>query len=234
MHQITSTQLLAFARKVAGRSFLTLPRPKPFVVDVIDDQIVFYPGSGQRFWLEIDEYVPLFNQHNSLRPGDYPKRLWTNSYFVSLVDALLNGTKPFAPTSTDLSEREKPEPPSPRLDAKVRRLRLIKNLPLPAGHNAPKRIKVTTIQIARDPAVKAWVLKASEGICGCCQQPAPFKDDDGLPFLEVHHVRQLKDGGTDTINNAVALCPNCHRACHYSKTRRTLGSQLYRRFSRLK
>lgn len=234
MHRITATQLLAFAKKTAGESFLTLSRPRPFVVDVIDDQIVFYPESRQPFWLDIDEYVRLFNQHNSFRPGDYPKKLWTNSYFVSLVDALLNGTKPFASASADPLESEKPELPSPELDAKVRRLRLIKNLPPPTGQKAPKRIKVTTIQIARDPAVKAWVLKVSEGICGCCLEPAPFKDDDDLPFLEVHHVRQLKDGGADTINNAVALCPNCHRACHYSKGRRKLVAQLYRRYPRLK
>lgn len=233
LHSITAGQLLAFAKKVSGRSYQTLSRSRPFVVDVIDDQVVFYPESGQPFWLEIDEYVRLFNQHNSLIPGDYPKKLWTNSYFVSLVDALLNGTKPVAPSSTQ-SEDEKPEPPSSELETKVRRLRLRKNLPPPAGHKSPKKINVTSIQIARDPGVKAWVLAVSEGKCGCCLQPAPFKDDDGLPFLEVHHVRQLKDGGPDSIDNAVALCPNCHRACHHSKLRRKLVAELYRRFPRLK
>jgi hypothetical protein len=234
LHHLTSGQLLAFAKKVAGKNFLTLSQSRPFVVDVVDDQVVFYPESGQPFWLEIDEYVRLFNQHNSLRPGEYPKKLWTNSYFVSLVDALLNGTKPVAPSSSAPSEDEMPEPPSPELEAKVLRFRLRKNLRPPAGHKSPRRIKVTSIQIVRDPAVKAWVLAVSEGKCSCCLQSAPFKDDDGLPFLEVHHVRQLKDGGPDSIDNAVALCPNCHRACHHSKFRQKLVAELYRRFPRLK
>ncbi|WP_409033890.1 HNH endonuclease [Pseudomonas sp. JUb42] len=25
----------------------------------------------------------------------------------------------------------------------------------------------------------------------------------------------IADGGLDTLENAVALCPNCHRASHY-------------------
>jgi 5-methylcytosine-specific restriction enzyme A len=40
---------------------------------------------------------------------------------------------------------------------------------------------------------------------------------DGTPFLEVHHLRTLADGGSDRVSNAVALCPNCHRQMHYGK-----------------
>jgi 5-methylcytosine-specific restriction protein A len=25
----------------------------------------------------------------------------------------------------------------------------------------------------------------------------------------------LSEGGGDTVDNAVALCPNCHRECHH-------------------
>lgn len=35
-----------------------------------------------------------------------------------------------------------------------------------------------------------------------------------IPFLEVHHVKWLAKGGSDTVNNVVALCPNCHRKMH--------------------
>jgi 5-methylcytosine-specific restriction protein A len=34
------------------------------------------------------------------------------------------------------------------------------------------------------------------------------------PFLEEHHIEWLSKGGEDTIDNAVALCPNCHRKMH--------------------
>ena len=44
--------------------------------------------------------------------------------------------------------------------------------------------------------------------------PAPFKKRNGEPFLEVHHVMWLSEGGSDSIENTVALCPNCHRKVH--------------------
>ena len=34
-------------------------------------------------------------------------------------------------------------------------------------------------------------------------------------FLEVHHIKWLSNGGEDSVENALALCPNCHRQAHY-------------------
>ena len=36
----------------------------------------------------------------------------------------------------------------------------------------------------------------------------------GDPYLETHHIEWLSKGGEDTIDNTVALCPNCHRRMH--------------------
>ena len=44
--------------------------------------------------------------------------------------------------------------------------------------------------------------------------PAPFSDKNGEPYLESHHVEWLSKGGEDSIDNVVALCPNCHRKMH--------------------
>ncbi|MFX5176317.1 HNH endonuclease, partial [Acinetobacter baumannii] len=52
--------------------------------------------------------------------------------------------------------------------------------------------------------------------CECCGSLAPFsRRRDGSPYLEVHHKRPLSKGGDDTVENAVALCPNCHRFEHH-------------------
>jgi 5-methylcytosine-specific restriction enzyme A len=68
----------------------------------------------------------------------------------------------------------------------------------------------------RNPDVVAEVLSNAKGICQTCNKPAPFfKKSNGEPFLEVHHVVRLADGGVDTVANAVAVCPNCHRCAHY-------------------
>lgn len=66
----------------------------------------------------------------------------------------------------------------------------------------------------RDPYLKEIVKRIAEGKCQYCSQDAPFKDKNNKPYLEEHHVKQLADGGNDTIDNVVAICPNCHRKIH--------------------
>ena len=85
-----------------------------------------------------------------------------------------------------------------------------------AGKKIPEQREVRTYQYQRDLKVAAFALKKSNGICGDCRKRAPFKSNKtGLPYFEVHHVKMLKDGGSDTTDNVIALCPNCHRKRHY-------------------
>ena len=78
-----------------------------------------------------------------------------------------------------------------------------------------------------------WWLRDAEGICEACENEAPFKKSDGSFYLEVHHLRRLADGGSDTIANAVAACPNCHRELHYGVFRDELLARIYKRVARL-
>ncbi len=78
------------------------------------------------------------------------------------------------------------------------------------------RISTTQVNVfARDAAVREYALRRANGICQLCGNEAPFKKEDGTPYLESHHIIWLKDGGEDSIENTVALCPNCHRKMHY-------------------
>ena len=80
----------------------------------------------------------------------------------------------------------------------------------------PDRIELLSTGFRRNPDVIVEVLHRANGVCEECDQPAPFiRKSDGTPFLEVHHWIPLSEGGEDTINNAGALCPNCHRGAHF-------------------
>ncbi|MGF6777820.1 HNH endonuclease [Paraburkholderia sp. GAS334] len=80
----------------------------------------------------------------------------------------------------------------------------------------PKRITVISEAYVRNPDVVAEVLERAKGVCEQCAKPAPFiRRSDHTPFLEVHHRVRLADGGSDSIENAIALCPNCHRELHF-------------------
>jgi 5-methylcytosine-specific restriction protein A len=77
-------------------------------------------------------------------------------------------------------------------------------------------IEVKRINVARRAeAIRAYALARAQGTCESCKVQAPFKSKEG-PFLEVHHVFRLGDGGPDHPDRVIALCPNCHRRAHYS------------------
>jgi len=108
-----------------------------------------------------------------------------------------------------------------------------KQFPLPKGNHEPEPVTVSVTQYPRDPSIKAWVLKKANGTCECCGEPAPFKGPDGFPYLEVHHVRKLAERGADTLENTVAVCPNCHRELHYGERAKELVETLYVKIARL-
>lgn len=80
----------------------------------------------------------------------------------------------------------------------------------------PQAILVLSTDYKRNPDVVAEVLERAVGICGGCGSKAPFdRKSDNTPYLEVHHRLPLAKGGDDTVENAIALCPNCHRKAHF-------------------
>jgi 5-methylcytosine-specific restriction endonuclease McrA len=80
----------------------------------------------------------------------------------------------------------------------------------------PQSQMVVSKVYKRNPDVVIEVLDRANGTCEECQQPAPFiRKSDGSPYLEVHHKIPLSLGGEDSVNNAEALCPNCHKRKHF-------------------
>jgi 5-methylcytosine-specific restriction protein A len=80
----------------------------------------------------------------------------------------------------------------------------------------PEKIQVVSVGFKRNPNVIVAVLRRAKGYCEKCGKKAPFnRRSDGSPFLEVHHWTPLSLGGEDTVGNAAALCPNCHRKEHH-------------------
>ena len=66
----------------------------------------------------------------------------------------------------------------------------------------------------RDSYISEYAKRRANGKCQLCGQNAPFNDKKGNPYLESHHIVWLSKGGMDSIENTVALCPNCHRKMH--------------------
>lgn len=95
-------------------------------------------------------------------------------------------------------------------DKQGRRKRLAK------AKRIPVQSVVAQFVFHRNPDVVAEVLDRAAGFCEICKKKAPFlRASNGSPYLEVHHKKTLAEGGEDTVKNAVAACPNCHRRAHH-------------------
>lgn len=87
---------------------------------------------------------------------------------------------------------------------------------LAVATRVPERMQVISLGFRRNADVIVAVLIRANGLCESCFEKAPFlRRSDGSPYLEVHHRVPLSHGGEDTVENAAALCPNCHRKAHF-------------------
>jgi hypothetical protein len=125
-----------------------------------------------------------------------------------------------------------PTADSDELEKRVAALLNVPNLEKPEGVNHPERREQKLSVHERDPKVKAWIIKNANGKCECCGVDGFIKEDGNI-FLEVHHLRLLAENGSDTLQNAVALCANCHRKLHYAKNKEEMRKGLIKKIDRL-
>lgn len=87
---------------------------------------------------------------------------------------------------------------------------------LKESNPTPRQVQVISKAYIRNADVIAEVLHRAAGKCEECGKDAPFIRASNLtPYLEVHHIIPLSENGEDTVANAIALCPNCHREAHF-------------------
>lgn len=82
------------------------------------------------------------------------------------------------------------------------------------------------IRRQRRADIREYVLKRANGFCELTGAPAPFLKMDGSPYLEVHHIRKLSDGGIDHPVNCAAITPNSHREIHFGSDGKELDDML--------
>ena len=78
----------------------------------------------------------------------------------------------------------------------------------------PSRRYTISQTYERNPYVTEFAKRRANGVCELCNQVAPFTNKQNEPYLETHHIEWLSNGGSDTIENTIALCPNCHKKMH--------------------
>jgi 5-methylcytosine-specific restriction protein A len=106
--------------------------------------------------------------------------------------------------------------PLPALDISLS-LDDLRNKALADSASTREPVERQTFYRQRSQWIRLYALRRANGQCEGCGIPAPFMTSDGQPYLEVHHIRRLSDGGPDHPQWVVAICPNCHRRAHYAE-----------------
>lgn len=140
----------------------------------------------------------------------YESAVGTNMRALRSVVDEMRKTAPPLPLAAHSRTFDEAVRESLELSSTTRQARLAK------APKKPVKVAVASYVYTRNPDVVAEVLLRAAGVCECCGKPAPFmRKKDGTPYLEVHHKQQLAEDGDDTVENAIAVCPNCHRQKHY-------------------
>lgn len=80
----------------------------------------------------------------------------------------------------------------------------------------PNKQEYVRETFARD---RGWVYEAKEKFGHYCLHPNcnnTFNKQDGLPYIEVHHIIPLYEGGEDAIWNLVVVCAHHHKMAHFA------------------
>jgi 5-methylcytosine-specific restriction protein A len=155
---------------------------------------------------ETYEEIPVSRMANHWRDG---VRLLTETAYSSICEAA-GSPRPRKKVELSLNGEIESKSGLTSLELKNR---------LSKAPKKPNRILTTSIAFVRNADVVIAALRRASGHCELCLKAAPFSRPNGIPFLEVHHIVPLSEDGDDTIENAAALCPNCHRECHFGDDR---------------
>ena len=60
------------------------------------------------------------------------------------------------------------------------------------------------------------IHRRAQNKCEFCECQT-FEKKNGEMYFEIHHIVHYSDGGENSSQNCVLLCPNCHRKIHFAK-----------------
>lgn len=97
------------------------------------------------------------------------------------------------------------------MDATIDKASLLKKA---LEYKAPKDTKVAPIRVIRieNRLQKKRIASIENWSCQICGWSMQWKNEKGktMKIIEVDHIIEKANGGTEEANNLWTLCPNCH------------------------
>lgn len=219
-------------------STTSIPQRKGSVVEDLAQKL---GRSHTSIYSKLQNYVfldPRSSKSGYKNGGKSDKKIWKEFFDSSSGNLHINDvdSKQLIFTHSSVSSDKSNEQVD---NDEVGRLEKIGLQPLLANYERSKRrghqtkpSKVKNSSFVRDPLVVAITRLRADYKCevnGCDHEV--FMKPDETPYVEVHHLHQLKDGGPDTIDNTICLCLSHHREIHYGKDCERLENELRKKRS---
>lgn len=215
MNVLNRDKIIEFAQQLEGKNLQT-KTGKNFSVEVSDSALIFTPESSNKprrlSKKNLDTAIQRFSRYSSFSPTLYRPGGLTATYYLPLFKLFLEGAgaSRLSTWIDDEAEFEKQRQASAKLSEAARLKRIA------TSQQQPETYYVLTKAYKRNQHVVEQKLFEARGVCQGCGNEAPFERRiDQQPYLEVHHRVPLSENGTDSLENTIALCPNCHREAHY-------------------
>ena len=92
-------------------------------------------------------------------------------------------------------------------------------------HQGEQIAQTDSSSYIRQRHIRDAALERAEGKCEYCNAPG-FLTTGNYLYLETHHVVPLSEGGDDTLDNVISLCPNDHKLAHFGINTDTMRLKL--------
>ncbi len=208
---ISVNDVIRFANEHAGEPLTTLAQNKHFTIRPGKTGIRYELPNGSNWPINpdlIQEYLDVYNKRapeERTKTASYPLKWRERSYMVSILFQITSKCR----------------------NAKRGKADGLNDLDVPVGNDTPDRASSVSFTVIRDPEVRYYVIKKAEGRCEYCKKEG-FLMQNGLRYLEAHHIISLAHQGKDTVKNVIALCPEHHREAHYGAEAEALEKDFLR------
>lgn len=89
------------------------------------------------------------------------------------------------------------------------RLNVLEEKITKSEQNQTEYVELKGKRIKRNQLIVAYIKEKAGYKCQACG--FSFTKKDGSKYVEAAHIKQLAKSRMDTVENLVALCPNCHK-----------------------
>jgi len=83
------------------------------------------------------------------------------------------------------------------------------------GKKPTEKKEISFDRVERNRRIISKLKKLRPNKCQICDEEH-FLKENGDPYSEVHHVKELSKGGSQATNNCLVICPTCHRKMHHA------------------